>query len=130
MASAPCTITGRICFRKIVSVVVVPLCPTRREICSIGTPASESSETKLCRSSRGVHSPGVSPAAATTLRNERRTRGISGCADPAMGTPDRSRLLLARAVSGCCADSVRTVPARRDMLDGLEHGFVISSSAS
>ena len=30
-------------------------------------------ETKLCRSSRGVHSPGVNPAAATTFRNERRT---------------------------------------------------------
>jgi len=41
------------------------------------------------------------------------------------------RLLLARAVSGCCADSVRTVPARRDRVGtGLEHGFVISSSAS
>jgi len=41
------------------------------------------------------------------------------------------RLLLARAVSGCCADSVRTVPARRDRVGtGLEHGLVISSSAS
>jgi hypothetical protein len=38
-----------------VSVVVVPLWPTSREICSIGTPASDSSETKLWRSSRGDH---------------------------------------------------------------------------
>src|SRR5262249_8480117 len=43
------------------------------EICSIGTPASESSETKLCRSSRGVQSAGFRPAASVTLRKERRT---------------------------------------------------------
>ncbi len=40
-------------------------------MCSIGISASESSETKLCRSSRGVHSRGSSPAASTTLRKER-----------------------------------------------------------
>ncbi len=34
------------------------LWPTRRAIRSIGTSASESSETKLCRCSRGVHSWG------------------------------------------------------------------------
>jgi len=62
---------------------VVPLCPTSREICSIGTPASESSETKLCRSSRGVHVRESSPAASTTLRKERRTceasAGVPAC---------------------------------------------------
>lgn len=39
----------------------------------MGTPASKSSETKLCRSSRGVQSAGFRPAASVTLRNERRT---------------------------------------------------------
>jgi hypothetical protein len=34
------------------SVVVVLLWQTSREVCSIGTSASDSSETKLCRSSR------------------------------------------------------------------------------
>src|SRR4029077_4111284 len=41
------------------------------------------------------------------------------------------RLLLAPAVSGWCADSGRTVPARGGRVGtGLEHGLVISSSAS
>lgn len=40
---------------------------------SRGTPESESSETKLCRSSRGIHAFGSSPAASTTLRKSRRT---------------------------------------------------------
>lgn len=52
---------------------VIPLYPTRREMSSTGTPASEGSETKLCRISRGVHSFGLSPASATTARNSRRT---------------------------------------------------------
>jgi hypothetical protein len=38
---------------------------------------AESSETKLCRSSRGAHSAGSRPAAAMTLRNERRTLAAS-----------------------------------------------------
>jgi hypothetical protein len=52
--------------------LVVPLCPTSREMCSAGTPASNSSETKLCLSSLGVHWPGSSPADSTTLRKLRR----------------------------------------------------------
>ena len=51
--------------------------PTRRAIFSTGTPASDSSETKLCRSSRGVQSVGLRPAAAVTLRNARRTFAAS-----------------------------------------------------
>lgn len=37
------------------------------------TLASDSSDTKLCRSSRGAHSLPISPAASTTLRKSRRT---------------------------------------------------------
>jgi len=42
--------------------------PTRRAIFSMGTPASDISETKLCRSSRGVQSAEFRPAAARTPR--------------------------------------------------------------
>jgi hypothetical protein len=49
------------------------------EMLSIGTFASDSSDTKLCRSSRGAHSLPASPAASTTLRKSRRTlRASSG----------------------------------------------------
>ena len=44
---------------------------------SIGTPELESSETKLCRNSRGVHSEASKPAAAATDRNARRTFAAS-----------------------------------------------------
>jgi len=57
MTSAPPVIKGRICLRYIVSVVVAALWPTSRAIFSIGTPASDISETKLCRSSRGDAPP-------------------------------------------------------------------------
>ena len=67
------------------------MCPTSSEIFSTGTPLSESSETKLCRSSRGVQSSGLRPADSTTSRNARRTLpGFSSvptreanCLDPA-----------------------------------------------
>jgi Glyoxalase-like domain len=54
-----------------VSVVVVPLWPTSREICSIGTPASDSSETKLWRSSRGATEDQVSPGIRQVYRKLR-----------------------------------------------------------
>ena len=54
-----------------VSVVVVPLWPTSREICSIGTPASDSSETKLWRSSRGATEDQVSPGSRQVYRKLR-----------------------------------------------------------
>jgi hypothetical protein len=54
-----------------------------QKICSMETPASERSETKLCRSSRGVQSCGSRPAAATTLRKDRRT------CDASEGVPTR-----------------------------------------
>lgn len=44
---------------------------------SIGTPVLDSSETKLCRSSRGVHFDSSRPAPATTRRNARRTLAAS-----------------------------------------------------
>ena len=37
---------------------------------SIGTLASDSKDTKLCRSSRGAHSLPASPAASTTLQGD------------------------------------------------------------
>ena len=43
------------------------LWPTSREMCSIGTSASDSSETKLCRNSRGVHSAGLGTGIAYVL---------------------------------------------------------------
>jgi hypothetical protein len=46
---------------------------TLRAISSIGAPASDSSETKLCRSSHRVQSAPLRPAAVRTARNERRT---------------------------------------------------------
>jgi hypothetical protein len=45
------------------SVTAELLWPTRRAISSMGRPLSESSETKLCRSSRGVQSLGLIPSA-------------------------------------------------------------------
>ena len=49
-----------------------PAWPTRRAMFSMGTPESESSETKLCRSSRGVHSSAM-PAFLQIVRSDRRT---------------------------------------------------------
>jgi hypothetical protein len=43
------------------SVTLVPLWLTSREISSMGTPASESSETNECLSSRGVQSADSMP---------------------------------------------------------------------
>jgi len=60
-----------VCFP--VSGLAGPDWPTRREMCSNGTPESESSETKLCRISRGGHGDASSPAAVTMPRNDRRT---------------------------------------------------------
>jgi len=54
-------------------VEVVPLCPQRSAMSSILTPLSESSETKLCRSSRGVQARGSRPASLATRRKACRT---------------------------------------------------------
>lgn len=56
---------------------------------SIGTPERESSETKLCRNSRGVHSEASKPAAAATDRNARLTFAASSSA-PYRATNTRS----------------------------------------
>lgn len=73
MAVAPLCITGMIWCRYTVSVTAVPLCPTNREISSRGTSLADRSETKLCRSSRGVQSLGGNPAFLMTRRKDRRT---------------------------------------------------------
>ncbi len=71
---------------------------------SMLTPLSDRSETKLCLSSRGVHSLGSSPAALATCRNPRRTL----CASSAVPTFDvNTRQVLrqssaASAWSWCC----------------------------
>src|SRR5512133_1227120 len=49
---------------------------------SIGTPESDSSETKLCRISRGVQSSAVSVVLATTARKERRALAQSWQREP------------------------------------------------
>jgi hypothetical protein len=53
-------------------VVAVWLCPASNAIASTGTPCADSSDTKVCRSSRGPHSL-PSPAASVITRNCRRT---------------------------------------------------------
>jgi hypothetical protein len=56
---------------------------TRCAMSSIGIPTLDSNETKLCRSSRGVHCSAWSPACSATWRNARRTlaasRGVPSC---------------------------------------------------
>jgi hypothetical protein len=54
-----------------------PVWSTSWAICSTGTPSSESSETKLCRSSRGNQSAASGPAAAARRRESRRTLAAS-----------------------------------------------------
>ena len=75
--------TGRNSLRYTFSVVRVLAWPTRCAMSSIGIPALDSSETKLCRNSRGVHSSAWSPACSATWRNARRTlaasRGVPRC---------------------------------------------------
>jgi hypothetical protein len=83
IAFAPRLSTGRNSLRYTFSVVRVLACPTRCAMSSIGIPALDSSETKLCRSSRGVHSSASSPASSATWRKARRTlaasRGVPSC---------------------------------------------------
>jgi hypothetical protein len=50
-----------------------PAWPTRRAMFSMGTPESDSSDTKLWRISRGVHSAPLRPAFVTIRRKDRRT---------------------------------------------------------
>ena len=77
IASAPCRTTGLIWCRYTVSVVAVSLWPASRDICSMGMPSSESAETNVWRSSRGVHDLPVISAAATILRNARSMVSLS-----------------------------------------------------
>ena len=58
-------------------------------MCSTGTPASDSSETKLCLSSLGVHWPGSNPADSTTLRKLRRICEASAVVPTPEETPAR-----------------------------------------
>jgi hypothetical protein len=55
------------------SVTMVERWPTSREMFSTGIFASDSTDTKLCRNSRGARSLPTSPAASTTFRKSRRT---------------------------------------------------------
>ncbi len=58
IAGAPSPTNGRICFRCTSSVTDVPLRPTSRGICSIGTPSSDSRDTKPWRSYRARQAGG------------------------------------------------------------------------
>jgi hypothetical protein len=57
----------------------VPVAAQMRDVLD-RDPALESSETKLCHSSRGIHSSAWSPACSATWRNARRALAASkGC---------------------------------------------------
>ncbi len=71
----------------------VPECPHRPAMPSRLMPLSDSSDTKLCRSSRGVHSVGVRPG---------------GLDDGSEGTQD---VVPVESSSGCAGEDER-VPAR------------------
>jgi hypothetical protein len=80
IAFAPRLSTGRNSLRYTFCVVRVFAWPTRCAMSLIGMPALDGSETKLCRSSRGVHSSARSPACSATWRKARRTLAASrGC---------------------------------------------------
>jgi hypothetical protein len=83
IAFSPRLNTGRNSLRYTFSVVRVLACPTKCAMSSIGIPALDSSETKLCRSSRGVHASAWSPARSATWRKARRTlaasKGVPRC---------------------------------------------------
>lgn len=73
IVTAPFCMTDRICFRYTASVTAVLLWPTSLEISSRRRPLSESSETKLWRNSRGVHSSASTPSAPLiAIRKSRR----------------------------------------------------------
>ncbi len=92
IAFAPRLSTGRNSLRYTFSVVRVFAWPTRCAMSSIGIPALDSRETKLCRSSRGVQSSARSPASSATWRKARRTLAASS------GVP--SCVVKTRSLSG------------------------------
>ena len=89
MALAPRVNTGRSSLRYTSSVTLLLAWPTRWEMSSILIPMLESNDTKLCRSSRGVHACASKPAAAATRRNDagRSPRPVGAL--PTCRTPDR-----------------------------------------
>jgi hypothetical protein len=106
----------------------VPLCPTSCEICSSGTPASESSETNECRSSRGVHSDGLRPGTRAKARRKSRrtlpasilvptdvvnTRPVSRHRSPA---DNRSAACCARCLHSASMHRSGRASVRRDLL--------------
>ena len=64
------------------SVVLLDECPAKRAISSTGTPASDSSDTNECRSSRGVQ---FSPIPAALQAARRAPTGRAGKGMPRLG---------------------------------------------
>jgi hypothetical protein len=71
------------------------LAPTSREISSTSTPASDSRDTKECRSSRGVQSFGSRPG--TRARARRKSRRTLAASSGSSGPGRRQRRKFARA---------------------------------
>jgi len=126
LAPAPSIRTGRICFRYTVSVVLVPEWPTKRAMSSSGTPLSDSSDTKLCRISRGVQSSGTRPAALRPFGSP----GVR-CVRPApflVAWRRRDRSLAScrqRPPSLCPAG--RGADAARPRIGGVERAYAATS---
>ena len=101
IAIAPRVSTGRSSLRYTSSVTRVLAWPTKGAMSSMGIPELDSSETKLCRSSLGVHDIGSIPAAATTRRKALRTfAGSSGV--PVVVENTRSNSSSWRPLSALC----------------------------
>jgi len=79
------------------------LCPMRRLISSIAMPLSDSRETNVYRSSRGVHSLPM-PAFMQIVRSDRRTLAASSCVPSAMvkTSPLSSHRTPARRRAAAC----------------------------
>ena len=112
IALAPRRSTGRSSLRYTFSVVRVFAWPTRCAMSSIGMPALDSSETKLCRSSRGVHSSARSPACSATWRKARRTFAASRGVPSLVVKQDHCRAIVLRFACESGSASVCALEAR------------------
>jgi hypothetical protein len=87
----PSVMTGRSSWRYTGSVTAVDLWPTKREISSMDAPLADMSETKLCCSSRDVHSIGRPAVRRAIDRLRRRApvrRGDGMQANPPRRCPE------------------------------------------
>jgi hypothetical protein len=119
IAVVPSSMTGLSWCRQTSFVTAVPLWPTRREMSSILTPLSESSDAKLFRSSRGVQSAASSPAFATTFRNAAFAR--EAWFDKA-AFAGGAWFNVAAFDTAACAHRARVWPALPNRISRVHHG--------